>query len=288
MPNEPTLDPVIPVTPAVPTKPWYEGKLDSELIGHLQNRGLADKPLDEVATNLLKGHLEAQRLLTTDPKNILKLPTKPDDKAGWDAIYQRLGAPAKPEEYKFDGIKFADGTDLDEAFIAFAREQAANLHLSVDGARAFTQALVKKMDADETTENADKTAKLTAAKAALQKNWGQNFEANKFVASQAATKLGMSASEIAGLEGVVGYDRIMEMFRTVGEQMGEAIFVKGNNPGGGGIMTREQAVAKKAELMADAAWTTRYTNGGKVELNEMMALSTIISGGQVNTPTSQS
>lgn len=224
--------------------------------------------------------MEATRLLGVPPDRILKLPANTEDKAGWDAIYQKLGAPAKPEEYKFDGIKMKDGTDPNPALLDFVRKQAQALHLSVDGAKQFTNELLKYNQGADDAEVAEQTAKITLAQETLRKNWGPNFEANKFIASQAAQKLGFTLPEIKGLEGLVGFDRIMEAFRKVGAGMGEDVFIRGEGQTQGGIMTRDQAVAKVAELKADSAWVKRYLDGGSVEKREMLSLNTIIAGGQ--------
>ena len=83
---------------------------------------------------------------------------------------------------------------------------------------------------------------------------------------------------MASLEGVIGYDKIMEMFRSIGEKIGEDKFIKSGAPGNqGGPMTREQAVAKKADLMSDPVWKAAYLNGDQQKLREMLALNTIIS-----------
>lgn len=264
-----------------PSAPWYEGKASAEIIGHLQNRISKDDDAVTAAIKMAQAHLESSRLLGVPADRIIKLPAKADDIEGWNGVYAKLGAAAKADDYKYDGLKFKDGSDLDDGFTSLMRNVSSTLHLSVEGSKQLASELVKFMDAAEDSESATKTAAAAEEKQKLATNWGKNFEANKFVASQAAQKLGFTQEEIEGLQGLVGYARIMEAFRKVGAGMGEDIFVQnGSGEGKGGIMTREQATLRLEELKADSAWVERYQAGGVKEKQEMFALQTLIHGGQ--------
>lgn len=261
-----------------PAAPWYEGKANAEVIGHLQNRIGKDDDAVAAAIKMTQAHLEATRMLSVPADRLLKLPAKADDIDGWNAVYAKLGAASKADDYKYDGLKFKDGSELDDGFTGLMRNVSSKLHLSVDGSKELASELVKFMDAADEATLAENTAKLAEAKTKLEKNWGQNFQANQFVASQAAQRLGFTQEEITGLQGLVGYDRIMEAFRKIGAGMGEDIFVQGQGSTGGGIMTRDQAAARITELKADTAWVQRYQNGGVKEKQEMTALHHIVYG----------
>jgi len=206
---------------------------------------------------------------------------QPNDPESIAKVYEKLGVPKDPKEYDFSTVKFADGSELDDKFVDFVRGQAAALHMNKNDALALAQSLTKFADADESSDLAETTAVLQEQKAELAKNWGANYEANMFVAKNTALKLGVTPEAVSALENAIGYNQVMEMFRTIGTKIGEDAFIRGNSPTGGGIMTRTEAVAKKAELMSDQAWRARYLGGGKAELREMMGLSAIISGGDV-------
>ena len=45
-----------------------------------------------------------------------------------------------------------------------------------------------------------------------------------------------------------------------------------------GSMRPADAIARKAELMADAAWADRYLKGGQTEAREMTRINTMIDG----------
>ena len=60
---------------------------------------------------------------------IVRLPKDPAAPE-WDGVYQRLGRPAKAEEYDFSAVKFQDGSALDDAFVGLVRDAAFKNGLS--------------------------------------------------------------------------------------------------------------------------------------------------------------
>ena len=279
---EPTPPPVPTPPPAPPTTPWYQGKADQDLTNHLVHHGW-DR--DDPVTAAMKAAQSHRALmqhfgLSPSARGDLMM-VQPNDPESIAKVYEKLGVPKDPKEYDFSTVKFADGSELDDKFVDFVRGQAAALHMNKNDALALAQSLTKFADADESSDLAETTAVLQEQKAELAKNWGANYEANMFVAKNTALKLGVTPEAVSALENAIGYNQVMEMFRTIGTKIGEDAFIRGNSPTGGGIMTRTEAVAKKAELMSDQAWRARYLGGGKAELREMMGLSAIISGGDV-------
>jgi hypothetical protein len=265
-----------PMPVPAPGAVWHAG-VDAETLGTWQNKGWDITDPAKLATAATKAYGEATRFIGAPPDKIARIP-EANDEAGYRALWTRLGAPDKAEGYDFSAIKFADGTALDEGFVTNMRDAALKHGLTKDAASAVVATFVKQLEGAEASETAEKAAALETAKAKLAANWGANAEANLFVAKQAAKALGVTAEEVAALEAVVGYDRVMEMFRTVGTKIGEDKFVAGERPAGNGVMTREQATARKAELMKDTVWRDRYMNGGSAESREMTALNTLIVG----------
>lgn len=260
--------------------PWYQSVpgIDQEVVGHWTNAGWINKKPEEIALEATRSWKAAERHLGAPANELVRLPKDPKDEAGWKGVWQRLGTPKDPKEYDFSAIKFADGTALDDAFVERVRAKAFALNLPKQAALEMAQDFTKYLDEAEGSEKLEKDAKLLDQTKALKTNWGPNYDANKFVAQRAAAALGIDPATVASLEGVIGYDKIMEMFRSIGEKIGEDKFVKSGAPGSqGGPMTREQAVAKKADLMSDPIWKQAYLNGDQAKLREMLALNTIIS-----------
>lgn len=265
-------------TTTTETKPWYDGVADSETVGHWQNRGWDKKTAAEVAVEATRAHREAEKLIGAPANEMIRLPKDPKDEAGWKNVWERLGAPKTAADYKFDNVKDAAGNPLPQALVDTLRETAASAYLPQTAAEKVAAAVQKFIAGQGEAAAAERTAKLNEERTALQKEWGSNFEAHKFIAQQAAAKFGISTDVVTALEGQLGYSKTMTFLRDVGMKIGEGRFIEGgpNNPGG--LMTRDQALAKVSELKADKAWRARYFDGGSAERREMDGLMAIIAG----------
>ena len=73
-------------------------------------------------------------------------------------------------------------------------------------------------------------------------------------------------------------DEVLTSGRAIGSKIGEDKFITNTGGGNGGVMTREQATARKKELMNDKAWSKSYLDGDAAKGREMTALNTIIVG----------
>lgn len=255
---------------------WHAG-VDAETLGHWQTKGWdLSSPL-KVATEATKAYKEAERYVGAPPSEIIRMP-KAGDEAGAKAMWQRLGAPPDAAGYDFSTVKKADGSALDAAFDTHLRGEFSRLNVPKDTAAAIAQSVVKFQEQTSSAAQQEVLAKQQAQQQELAKNWGANMEANRFVAKQAALALKVTAEDLDAMEARLGGPRVMELFRQIGERIGEGKFVSNMAPGGSGVMTREQAVAKRADLMKDSGWVKRYTDGGTAENRELQGLLTMIHG----------
>lgn len=255
---------------------WHAG-VDAETIGHWQNSGWDIASPIAVATAATKAARDAAQFIGAPPSELLRMP-KAGDEAGARAMWQRLGVPQDVNGYDLSPVKFADGSPLDDAFVAHFRNAALKLNIPKDQAVGLASEVVKFMEQAEGAETAKALADNAASAAALRQSWGKNWDVNMFVAKQAALKLGFSEAEVDGMQKMTGYAKTMETFRQMGISQGEGKFIEGGGPGGNGVFTKEQAVAKRRDLMSDSAWSQRYLAGGQAEKNEMTQLNTIIVG----------
>lgn len=261
---------------AAAASPWHTG-IDAEIIGHAQNKGWKLDDPKEAFTLAAKQAREAERFIGADPKNLLKLPKDASDEAGWNGVYQRLGAPADAKDYDFSSVKHADGSAPDAKLIDLSRSLAQALHAPKDRAADITSAIVKHLDGIKQAQADERSAALETEKAALKQSWGAKHEENLLTARQGARRLGVDPETVTKLENEVGYSKIMEMFRKIGAGTSESTFIEGGG-GGGNPATREAAIARKSDLMADKAWAGRYLAGGATERREMDSLDRLIAG----------
>lgn len=257
---------------------WHAG-LDAELVGHVTNRGWDKLDPAKAAAEAAKAHREAERLIGVPADRIIRLPQDLTDPAGMKPVWQKLGAPAEAKDYDFSSVKDAAGQPIAAPLAEAIRATAFEASVPKDVATKIAATVVKHFDSVTKEANAVAEAKLTEERAALKTNWTTNHDANMVVARDGAVKLGVTPEEVAALEKVVGYAKTMEMFRKVGAASAEHNFINPSNGGNNNaIMTREQAIARKAELTADTEWGKRYMNGGAPEKREMDALVRIIVG----------
>jgi multidrug efflux pump subunit AcrA (membrane-fusion protein) len=210
------------------------------------------------------------------PEDLLRLPKNPGEE-GWNKVWQRLGAPDKPEGYDFSALKFADGKPLDAAFTDTLRSLAAANHIPKDAATAIADGLVKFLDKGDQAEAAETQAKLASQHAALKESWKTDYDAKLFAAKSAARALQVNKEQLDALEKVIGYDGVMQMFLNISTKIGEDKFVQGGDDKPN-LMTKETATARLAALKKDKAWTTRLLAGDVAAQAESHALAVIIAG----------
>lgn len=266
-------DPVIPPTPDAA---WHAG-LDDATKAYVQTKGLADKPVIEAFASAAKFHREAEAFVGTPAERLLRLPAEANDAEGWKAVWQKLGAPVDAAGYDFSGIKRAGDQPVEAALTEALRTAALNANLPVSAAQGVATAVVQALDAQAVAQATERAAALETARAALKANWGQNYEAFQFAAKQAATALGVTPEQVTALESVVGYDKVMDMFRNIAGKIGEDRFIN-NGPNKDAPMTVEAAKERLDELKRDQAWAKRFLDGDSAANKEFQALTTIAYG----------
>lgn len=256
-----------------PAALWYDGA-DAETVGYLTSRGL-DKDAKAAAFAAIKSHREAEKMLGVPQSELVRLPKLPNDPA-WDSVYQRLGAPKEAAEYKFDGVKKADGNPPDAAFLDSVRALAFQMKVPLAKAADLAQAMLKTDEAKAAATTNDQLYKLKEEQAALDRSWGPNKAANLVVAKNAAMALGIKPEVIATLDNVLGHAQVMEMLRNIGVRIGEDKFIRNDGGGHTGPKTKEEIQARLSEIKSDKLWQKRWRDGGVDEAREMKALTEML------------
>lgn len=257
-------------------QPWFQGA-DAETIGVLQTKGWDKKQPNEAALEAVRAYREAEKFVGIPTAQLLRFPKDAADEAGWTAVHTRLGRPADAKGYDLSTVKRADGTALDEASAEFYRTLAFKQNMPKDAAPALVAELVKREESAAASAAVERTAKLAEEKAKLATNWGPQAIPNMEIAKRGAALLGLTPEEVGALEGVVGYAKTMEAMRRIGVLGKEDTYFTSTGKSGDGIMTREQAVARRSELMADKAWVKSYLDGDAAKNREMQGLNKMLS-----------
>ena len=264
--------------------PWYQGAegIDSEAVGFWQNKGFDVSDPVKLVPQLTKSYREAERMIGMKADHDFVAVPKDPSKGDMNAVWTRLGKPKELTEYEFTGVTHADGSQLDEGFVNTMREGLFKANVPKGAAADIVKAIVSHQDTTSATTAAETAAKLGTEKADLAKNWGTTPDKlmqspHMTVAQGAVRALGVPAEAIQALEKTLGYSKVMDMFRNIGSKIGEDKFIVGNNPqGNNGVMTTEQAEARKVELKNDPGFVTKFLAGDAEARREMLALDTIL------------
>jgi len=271
--TDPTPTPTPSPTPTPTPDAWHTG-IDAEFIGHAQNKGWKLDDPKEAFVAATKQARELEKHFGVPPDRLVKLPAadaKPEDLR---AYYERLGAPKEAKDYDLSAVKDAV---VAEQLRATMYERGAPKDL----ATAIAASVAKSLESKATSESTVNVQKLEEQKAALRANWGDKFDFNHLQAIEGARRLGIAPEAVKALEGVIGYDKVMDAMRKIGVGTKEDTFVeRGAGGAAGDVTTREGAMARKAELEKDPAWVGRFLAGGATEAREMTRINTLIVGAE--------
>lgn len=270
----------VATTPATTPTPWTTG-LDTELVGSVQNRGWDKLAPDAAAREAVKAHKELERINGVPIERIVKLPAAGAEAKEWTPVYERLGTPKEAKDYDFSQVKRKDGKPVDEALITAVRNAAFKAHATKDGAVEIAKDVVAHYETIDTSKATVTQAEMQAEQVKLRTNWGAQADAQLIVAKRVAEVFGLTQDQITALQGQAGYANVMIGLANIGARIGEDKFIRVGGDGGNGVMTPEQAVTKKRELMADPVWGKAFLEGDAAKKREWDSLIAIeVSGKQ--------
>jgi len=258
----PAAAPAAPVaTP--PVADWMSG-LKDDAKGYVTNKGWKN------TDDLLTSYQNLEKLATTSPDKLVKLPTDDSDKEGWNSVYSKLGRPQTPADYKIEAAKENGNPELAK----WASENFFEAGLSTKQAQ---QVMTKWNEFVAGSQKAQQDAQIAALKQGqekVQKEWGAAYEQNVKVASRAAREFGIDAATLDKIENAIGFDGVMKLFHGIGSKTGESSFVMGERAGG--ALTPEAARNKISALQQDKAWVQKYTSGDMTARKEMESLQQMV------------
>lgn len=242
--------------------PWYGG-FDPELKGYVETKGFpADGKGIEALAN---SYRNLEKHFGVPAEQLLKLPKDEADVEGWNKIYDRLGRPAKPDEYD---IPVPEG--VDSKYAKFIADKMHKLGVSKKVAKELAAAQNEFITAEQAEAEKNYEATIKEQDKALRGKWGQAYDKNVQVARGAFAELGITAEHVTALEKVLGFSGVMEFFHGIGSKIGEDKFITGGNTEGfGGAMTPAAAQARIDAIKADPVMSQKYVNGDLAVRAEM-------------------
>lgn len=224
-----------------------------------------NKPAAEVIGEMYGKYSAGRAFLEAPEDRRVILPTDPADAAYQPLLDRMLGLslPKSSDDYKFDGLKFKDGSELEPTDIEFVRGVAKDLKLPVAAARVVAERLMQRYDAGTESVAVAAAAAKTANEAALKAAWSTTHDVQAAGVANLLDNLKGMGVQISfdGLD-QPGYLKAMNSLHTLAQQLKESPMLQGQTQPGSTptAMTREQAIGRFEQLRQDRAWTTKALN----------------------------
>jgi hypothetical protein len=233
---------------AAAAAPYYEAFNDPTL------KASPSVQIFKTPEDLARGYVNLEKRFGIDPARRIDLPADPNDKDGMRAVYAKLGLPEKPDGY---GLKLDDkASDADKATLASFAAKAHELGLPNGMAQGILQWVAEQTTAAETAQTEALTARESAGKADLTKEFGTAYEPRMREINALVTKYGDPelVTALAG-DNLVSFPGVAKMLGKILDRMAEPGTAGGQ--GGDGdkgearALTPNQARAAVAALEGD-------------------------------------
>lgn len=239
---------------------WTSNLNDSHK-AYVQQKGFKDP------VSVLDSYINMEKLLGVPQDRLLKLPTKSDDPA-WGDVYNKLGRPMDPKEYK---IEVPQG--MDAKFADWARSTFHELGITKDAGEKLAAKWNGFQSEAQKAQTEAYTQKVTQENENLKKDWGMAYDQNINIAKSAASAFGLDGQTIDKLEAAMGFAGTMKFLSSIGEKIGEGKFISGGaGQSFGGALTPEQARGRIQNLRQDPDFVNRYVKGDMAAREEMERL----------------
>lgn len=204
----------------------------------------------------IKSYQNLEKLTGVPPDQMLKLP-KGDDPAAWNEVWNRLGRPAKAEDYK---IPLPEG-DKGE----FAKVAAGWFHeagLTQAGAAKLATKWNEFQASQAQAQNDALAARDVKEVGELKAEWATDYDKHAAIVDKAAETFGMTPEQLAALKQTMGPKAAMNFMRNIGSKLGieDPNFVKGDGPTGFNNMSPQQAQEEMTRLRKDKLFAQEFNS----------------------------
>lgn len=241
--------------------PWYGG-FEPDLRGYIETKGF---PSDAKGLSALAdGYRNLEKHFGVPPEKLLRLPDEAD-KDGWNKLHEKLGRPAKPEEYE---LPIPAG--VDDAYAKFISATMHELGITKKQAQALAAKQNEFVAGEATRQEAEYQATIEKQDGELHSKWGDAYDKNIQIARGSFAELGLKPEAVDALEKAMGFAGVMEFFHNIGSKIGEDKFVSANGAAGfAGKMSPAAAQARLDAIRTDPVLSSKYVNGDAALRAEM-------------------
>lgn len=217
---------------------WADG-LDADTKTWVGGMGLDKLPEREALAKVLPMYRGAEQKLGVPADQVLRLPGKDAKPEDYMAIYRKLGAPEKAEDYGLQAPEGSDGEYIKGATTKFHELGVTKAQAS--GIAEWHNAQVEAAKAADVDKwNARHDAELNELKG----EWkGDEFAKNMDMAQRVMRAAGFNDDQLRAMEKALGPKALMSGFAKFGASIGEARFIGGGQSSSFGGGTVDQQIA---------------------------------------------
>ncbi len=225
---------------------------------------VAKKKWPDIAAALRSYQHVERRLGELKRKALVEVPAEDADPAAWSALFDKLGRPARPDDYDLAGMEAGEAEET-PAMTAF-RQLAHDIGLSATQVSALSgwwQGLVEDCRAlHEDDADADAAAAAVSVEEVLRQHWGADYERRRAMAERAYMqfadpRVGIGDRGLAALEELSDAAAVMDMLADIGQAMSEDVRVGGEGTVDFGL-SQDDARSQLSQLKRDKAFMDAY------------------------------
>tara|TARA_Y100001951_G_scaffold10642_1_gene6797 strand:- start:346 stop:1203 length:858 start_codon:yes stop_codon:yes gene_type:complete len=218
----------------------------------------ADKSLESIKDigSLAKSYIHSQRLVGSDK---IPVPNKHATDEDWNAVYEKLGRPKTPGEYKYD---IPENANVDKASLNNFSDQAHKLGLlptQANGMVKFYNEMVSQGIKDADTKALVSRENTTKE---MKQEWGQAYDSKLSKAATLAKSIvdkQLLAAPMADGTMLGDHPLMIRAFAMLADKMGEDNIIQASGPA---YLTPAQIDKQIGELQqpGSAYWEKRHPN----------------------------
>jgi hypothetical protein len=220
------------------------------------------KSLDALADS----YHNAQKMIGIPRDQLLRIPQS-DKKEDWDPVFEKLGRPAKADDYK---LKVPDGfPPAEKAYAESVMAAAHGAGLSQKQFEAMTGWLYERAGQSLAQQKANKDAQAADWVGSLKTEWGQAFDTKVKQAKDAiahyddALKLGGDLVKALNETGLGDHPGLAKLFAGLARNLHEDGKLTGKAFGADALQSPVEAQQQINALRQDANFMKQYTNQNK-------------------------
>jgi hypothetical protein len=237
---------------------WKAAGLDVEGLAVVNDRQW------KTPADLVTSYRNLEKLTGVPPEQIVKLP-KGMDPALMGEVYDKLGRPKSPAEYKL--------AETETPYMKAIAEAMHEAGLNTVQAKKLADKQNAFIESENTRLQKEYEQKVSADINSMKSEWLDKYDSNIAVAKKAAAAFGMTVEQVNALEKTLGFAGTTNFLYNIGAKIGEAEFVQnGGQPGEFAGMSVESARGQLDILMKDRSFVQRFNSKDPVVRGEARAL----------------